>query len=65
MIAAGTRVCFRRDQRAYAALGSGAMSLVGVQLMHLDDLRSDFAFGESFAHLNLFDLANRMQWYQE
>jgi len=65
MIAAGTRVCYYRDQKAYASLGGGAMRVVGVQLMHVDDLRSDFVFGESWRGMNLFELEKRMKWYMQ
>lgn len=41
------------------------MRLVGVQLMHVDDLRADFAFGERFLTMNLFALEDRMKWYAQ
>ncbi len=63
MLSAGGKVCLRRDERTYAAMGSGVFRAAGVQLMHVDDHRADFPCGESFSNLNLFELVPRMQWY--
>jgi len=65
MATAGSRVCYRRKEHSYAAVGAGAMRLVGVQLMHVDDPRSDFAFGDSLYHLSLYSLLDLMKWYEQ
>jgi outer membrane lipoprotein-sorting protein len=65
MLSAGGKVCLRRDERTYAAMGSGALRAAGVQLMHVDDPRSDFPCGESFSNLNLFELLPRLKWYRQ
>jgi hypothetical protein len=64
MASPGVKVCYHRDERLYAALGSGAMRVVGVQLMSVDDPRSGFPFGEGLATLDLFSLRDRMGWYE-
>jgi outer membrane lipoprotein-sorting protein len=65
LISPGGKLCFRRDERTYATMGGGAMRAAGTQVMYVDDHRSDFACGESFSHLNLFDLVSRMKWYRD
>ncbi len=65
MASAGTKVCYYRDKRSYASLGGGAMRLVGVQLMHVDDPRSDFIFGESLYTLNIYSLLDHMMWFKQ
>ncbi|HUT51993.1 MAG TPA: hypothetical protein VM658_01245 [bacterium] len=64
LASSGVKVCYHRDERLYAALGSGAMRVVGVQLMSVDDPRSGFAFGEGLASMDLFSLRDRMRWYE-
>jgi hypothetical protein len=65
MLSSGGKVCLRRGERTYAAMGSGVFRAAGVQLMHVDDHRADFPCGESLYNLNLFELAPRMKWYRQ
>lgn len=60
----GARICYRRDPHCIAAVGAGAMRLVGVQVMHQDDPRTLFPFGEGLHTFTLFNLPERMEWYQ-
>ena len=65
MLSSGGKVCLRRDERTYAAMGSGAFRAAGVQVMAVDDPRSNFPCGESFNNLNLFELVPRLKWYRQ
>ena len=60
----GAKICGRRDSHSIAALGGGAMRLVGVQVMNQDDPRTLFPFGEGLHTFTLFSLPERMEWYQ-
>jgi len=60
----GAKICYRRDTHCIAAVGAGAMRLVGVQVMHQDDPRTLFPFGEGLHTFTLFSLPERMEWYQ-
>lgn len=62
---AGCQICFYREMHSYANLGGGAMRIVGVQLMHVNDRRTDLGFGEGFYNVNLFSLLKRMEWYRQ
>lgn len=59
------RICLHRSEQEVAALGGGAMRLVGVQTMNVNDPRTFFPFGERLDQFNLFALAERVLWYAE
>jgi len=61
----GSRICFHRREQEVAAEGGGAMRLVGVQTMNVNDPRTFFPFGERLDQFNLFALLDRIQWYEE
>jgi outer membrane lipoprotein-sorting protein len=61
----GSKLCYDRENRYYRVIGGGVMRLVGVQELPIDDPRYDYACGESFSGMNLFELARRMEWYEK
>lgn len=63
LMSAGGKVCYRRAEHSYAAMGGGAMRAAGIELMSVEDHRADFPCGESFYTMNFFELFKRMQWY--
>ncbi|GEM_PF-6990795 len=61
----GSKLCYDRENRYYRIIGGGMMRLVGVQELPIDDPRYDYACGESFSAMNLFELVRRMHWYEK
>jgi outer membrane lipoprotein-sorting protein len=61
----GSKLCYDKNKHAYRIIGGGVMRLVGVQELPVADPRYDFAIGESFSQMNLFELKQRMDWYKE